>query len=163
MGLVVGLVIMGRHSIQYKEVPVVINDTVKVKEVEQAIEIQEVIKYKTDTIYTKDTIVVSDSSRYHTYLYEEDKDSVSYRIALYSKEEPAWYWIQCEHKNRLTLLQTPEAVYVQSSNSIITDVSAKQNKNWKSKFRPTVGVGIGYGLTGRKIDVYVGGGISYTF
>ena len=164
VGVIIGLYITRKLYPYYQEVPVVANDTVFcVKDAEQVIEIQETIKYKTDTVYVKDTIEVADSSQYHTYLYEKNNDSVSYRIALYSKEEPLWYWMQCEHKNRLSLIQTPDTTYIQSSNSIITGVSVKRKKDWKSRFRPTVGVGVGYGLTNRKIDVYVGGGISYTF
>ncbi len=162
-GMILGLILTDRCGVQYKEVPTVVKDTVNIKEVEQVIEVQEVIKYSTDTVYTHDTVVVVDSSQYHTYNYTEENDTVAYHLAVCSKEEPLWYKLQCKHSNKLSIIQTADSVFVQSSNSVITGVSTKRKENWKSKFKPTIGIGVGYGLTNRKVDVYVGAGIGYTF
>ncbi len=154
----------------------------KLKDVESGMMIKFVEHYNTDTIKVdkfiikRDTITKIDSdgtisqkidSIYH---YNQDNDTVNLTIDVKAQD---LRWINADFKLRDQFMiinrekdGVNQTLINHSANTTIEGTTMwhrKENKKWYQRFTISPQIGVGYGIFNKKIDVYAGGGIGYTF
>lgn len=138
----------------------------KIQDVESGMIIKFVEKYKTDTI-TVNEFAYGNDSIYH---YKQDNDTVNLAIDVKAKKLD---WVKADFALHDKFVITNrekngvnETTISHSSNTSINETQMwhRENKEkWYKKFVVGPQVGVGYGVLNKKIDVYVGAGVSYNF
>ncbi len=138
----------------------------KMQDVESGIIIKFVEKYKTDTIPANEFAYGNDS----IYHYKQDNDTVNLAIDVKAKKLD---WVKADFALHDKFVITNrekngvnETTISHSSSTSINETQMwhRENKEkWYKKFVVGPQVGVGYGVLNKKIDVYVGAGVSYNF
>lgn len=134
------------------------------KDVESAVEVKYVYKYKTDTVYVDKFVVGNDS----VYTYRNDNDTVSTEIKIKAKDLE-WCNVDSEINDKFTVITRENDGNVQTSITHSENVTVSDANMWKRKetFRDRLkfgtSVGFGYGVNSETVDVFVGFSIIYTF
>ena len=139
------------------------------KDEDKKIEIETVIEHSTDTVFIPMPIGGSemppqskiDSSEYKVFTYEEKSDSVQYSLSLYQKEPPLWYILNYQQKKKIELIEKNGDILPTDNNTSVTVIPKNYRLKEHIKFQPQIG--IGYGIINKKVDCYVGVGITYKF
>lgn len=151
----------------------------KLGNVENAMTIQFVERYKTDTIYAdkftvkhdsifiydKDGLTIIDDS---TYLYREENDTVDISVDIKADK---LHWVKADFNIRDKFMIVNREMggvnqtTIHSSNATVDGTTMwhdKKSKKWYERFSVGPQVGVGYGTINNKPDVYVGVGVTYT-
>lgn len=144
----------------------ILHDSIKkLSDVESAVEIRYIYKYKTDTIRVENVQYVD--SVYH---YSNDNDTVSYNIDVKAKDLE---WLKSDFKinDKFTLINREKdgnnQMFIEhGANTTITNVDAwhriEDKQKWYKNFHFGIQAGVGYGIINNKPDVFIGFGVSYT-
>ena len=125
--------------------------------------IEYVHHYHSDTIREKDTVYL-DKNLDSTFIYSQINDTCEFQITVNAKQEPNWIKLDYQMRDNFLIINTLDDVYIKNNNGTVTNVVSYSDKpKWKDKFSISPQVGLGYGLTTNKVDVYAGFGISYKF
>lgn len=136
----------------------------KLNNVESAIQIKYVYKYKIDTVYVLKYETMADSTYHYTY----DNDTLKYDLDI-KASNLKWHKSNFELHDKFTIINEMDKGGVtttieHSPNTTIEDMTAWRKKNsFKDNiyYGPTIGVG--YGIFNKKIDTYVGFSIGCRF
>lgn len=136
-----------------------------VKNVESAVEIRYIYKYKTDTVYVEQ---MKHDAADSTYEYRFDNDTVRFNMTA-KANDLKWMQGNFEVKDSFQLITKNE--YGQyttwlnhSSNVEIENIDVWHRKQkWYEHLHYGPAFGLGYGLVNQKFDFFVGGAVSYEF
>lgn len=138
-------------------------DTIKnLKNVESAIQIKYVYKYKSDTVFVTDTnTVLKPDSIYH---YENNSDSVNYVLDI-KANELKWHKLNLSINDKFTIITKQDDNRTETSintdyGSVESTTMWHKNKSWKDRIVVGPSVGAGYGFINKKFDFFVGGSIA---
>lgn len=142
-------------------------DSIKnLQNVESAIQIKYIYRYKTDTIKVKEFVYNTTDSIYH---YENDNDTISCQIDV-KAQNLEWVQSQITVNDKFTIINREKDGQNQTfidhgQNSEITHVDAwhriEDKDKWYKRFHIGIQLGVGYGIIYKKPDVFVGFGINY--
>lgn len=143
-------------------------DSIKqLKDVESAVEVKYVYKYKTDTIRVTEFKEIEKDSLYR---YELDNDTIQFNVDLKAKNLE---WMKTDFKinDKFVLINREsdglnKTTVTGSPNVDIVNVDTWHRKDklkWNERFVVSPQVGVGVGLFNKNLDVYVGVGVSYKF
>ena len=154
----------------------------KLKDVESGMVIKFVEHYNTDTITVdrfviqRDTVkyLLNDSIEYQKidsiYHYQQDNDTINLSIDVKAE---ALQWINADfqiHDQFMIINREKDGVNQtfinHSDNATVENTTMWHRKNtekWYNRFVISPQVGVGYGMFNKKLDVYVGAGVSYKF
>ena len=136
----------------------------KLNNVESAIQIKYVYKYKTDTIYVLKHETGKDSVYHYTY----DNDTLKYNLDI-KANDLKWHKTDFELHDKFTIINEEDKGRVMttiehSPNATIENVTTWHKKNsFKDNIYYGPTIGIGYGIFNNKIDTYVGFSVGYRF
>lgn len=144
----------------------------KYKDVETATQFHYHKEYKPDTVFiTSKQIINKEKNIINSYIYKggTKKDSLYYNLTIGSTVEPKWYNLKVDVNEKFTIVnrrqgETNQIIIEPEHKGDITDVTTVHTKETKSFWkRFTVGpqVGVGIGAFNKKVDTYVGFGISF--
>lgn len=136
----------------------------KLSNVESAVEIKYIYKYKTDTIKVENIQYVDS-----TYHYAYDNDTLSYNIDVKAKDLE---WLKSDFKinDKFTLINREkdgnnQLIIEHGENTTITNVDAwhrvEDKQKWYKNFHIGIQAGVGYGVINNKPDIFIGVGVSY--
>ena len=142
-------------------------DSIKrLKNVESAVEIKYVYKFKTDTIKVNEFKETDDS----VYQYAQKNDTIDFKVNVKAKDLK---WVQTDLKinDKFTIINKEleglnQTMVSGSDNVEIQNVDAwhrKDKQKWYNNFVISPQVGVGVGMINKKLDVYVGVGVGYKF
>ena len=154
----------------------------KLKDVESGMVIKFVEHYNTDTITVdrfviqRDTVkyLLNDSIEYQKidsiYHYQQDNDTINLSIDVKAE---ALQWVNADfqiHAQFMIINREKDGVNQtfinHSDNATVENTTMWHRKNtekWYNRFVISPQVGVGYGMFNKKLDVYVGAGVSYKF
>ena len=140
-------------------------DSIKnLNNLESAVEIKYVYRFKTDTVYVSSIDAGNDSIYNYTY----DNDTLRYDLAIKAKELK-WHKANFELHDKFTIVNTEKdgnvtTIIGHSSNAEIEDVTTWHNKKkfWDNiYYGPSISVG--YGVFNKKPDIFVGFSVGWNF
>lgn len=140
-------------------------DSIKnLSNLESAVEIKYVYRFKTDTVYVSSIDAGNDS----VYKYTYDNDTLRYDLAIKAKELK-WHKTNFELNDKFTIVNTENngnvtTIIGHSPNAEIEDVTTWHNKKkfWDNVYYgPSISVG--YGVFNKKPDIFVGFSIGWNF
>lgn len=138
-------------------------DTIKqLKNVESAIQIEYVYKYKSDTVFVyDDKMSLRPDSVYH---YENNSDSINYVLDI-KANNLKWHKLNLSVNDRFTLITKENNDKIETS--IDTDYGKIENttmwhkkKSWKDRIVVGPSIGAGYGMINKNFDFFVGGSVT---
>lgn len=154
----------------------------KLKNVESGMIIKFVERYKTDTIYSDKFTTIRDTIKIHVnndktieivdsvYHYAQSNDTVELNIDVKAREMK---WCKAEfsiHDQFMIVNREKDGVnetsITHSNTSEIENTAMwhkKEDTKWYQRFSIGPQIGIGYGTLNKKIDTYVGFGMTYNF
>lgn len=154
----------------------------KLQNVESGMVIKFVEHYNTDTITVdrfviqRDTVkyLLNDSIEYQKidsiYHYQQDNDTINLSIDVKAE---ALQWVNADfqiHDQFMIINREKDGVNQtfinHSDNATVENTTMWHRKNtekWYNRFVISPQVGVGYGIFNKKLDVYVGAGVSYKF
>lgn len=154
----------------------------KLQNVESGMVIKFVEHYNTDTITVdrfviqRDTVkyLLNDSIEYQKidsiYHYQQDNDTINLSIDVKAE---ALQWVNADfqiHDQFMIINREKDGVNQtfinHSDNATVENTTMWHRKNtekWYNRFVISPQVGVGYGMFNKKLDVYVGAGVSYKF
>lgn len=142
-------------------------DSIKLlSNVQNAVEIKYVYKYRTDTIKVTEFVHNEIDSVYH---YAGDNDTVQYNIDVKAKDLE---WVKSDFSinDKFIVINREKdgenQLFVHHGDNVeITNVDAwhriEDKDKWYKNFHVGIQLGAGYGIIFHKPDIYVGVGISY--
>lgn len=140
-------------------------DSIKnLSNLESAVEIKYVYRFKTDTVYVSSIDVGNDS----VYKYTYDNDTLRYDLTIKAKELK-WHKTNFELNDKFTIVNTENngnvtTIIGHSPNAEIEDVTTWHNKKkfWDNiYYGPSISVG--YGVFNKKPDIFVGFSVGWNF
>lgn len=140
-------------------------DSIKnLSNLESAVEIKYVYRFKTDTVYVSSIDMGNDS----VYNYTYDNDTLRYDLVIKAKELK-WHKTNFELHDKFTIVNTENdgnvtTIIGHSPNAEIEDVTTWHNKKkfWDNiYYGPSISVG--YGIFNKKPDIFVGFSIGWNF
>lgn len=140
-------------------------DSIKtLNNLESAVEIKYVYRYKTDTVYVNPSDVNQDS----VYNYTYDNDTIKYDLAIKAKDL-IWHETNFELHDKFAIVSTENdglvtTIINHSPNVNIEDVTTwhKEKGFWDNiYYGPSLSVG--YGLFNNRPDVFVGFSVGWNF
>lgn len=144
-----------------------LHDSIKnMKNVEYAVEVRYKYKYQTDTIKVTEFVEREDS----VYHYHSDNDTIVNDTYVKAKDLQ-WMQANITINDRFTIINREQDDMNQTfvTHSPLVEIDnvdvwhRKENAKWYERFVIGPQVGVGYGLYNRKLDFYVGVGVSYSF
>ena len=137
------------------------NEVKRLKDLKEVIQFRYRTEYRTDTVYitSPGSIQATDT----TYNIESVTDSISYSLLANVSGKLNYYQLKFKLSDTFKITRQEDnglnRLDISSGTGRVEDVT-----RWKKK-TPRLGVGlnagVGYGLTSRKTDVYIGIGVSY--
>lgn len=143
------------------------------KDIESLTQFKYKAQYTTDTIYIEPKEELDESLKAlpnNTYIYEDETDTLSYKLKINSKLEPNWYQLSAEVKDKFTIVNKDygngqQITVIESENKgDITDVTAWQKPKttkWYNRFSFGPTVSVGYDPINRNVGIVVGVGVTY--
>lgn len=140
-------------------------DSIKsLKNVESAVQVKYVYKYRTDTVYSKP----DDQNKDSVYNFECSNDTIKYGLKI-KAQELKWYQLNFELHDKFTIVtqqynDSLRTIIEHSPNVTIEDATAfKKKKTFWDHIYYGPSVSVGYGLINRKPDIFVGVSAGYNF